>query len=169
MILITIYSNICGIKSFFLGTRFTENEELKVVNSSPNKTSMDHSGINFALVKECISFLAIPISHIANISFEMGIFPDRMKIEKVIPIFKSGLKDSFTNYRPVSLLPQFSKILEQLFNNRWNNFLEINNTLSNSQYGFRNNSTTSHALIDLHEQLTKSMDNKLSTNGVFID
>ena len=48
-------------------------------------------------------------------------------------------------------------------------FLEINNTLSNSQYGFRNNSTTSHALIDLHEQLTKSIDNKLSTIGVFID
>ena len=69
----------------------TENGVLKVVNSSPNKTSMDHSGINF---------LAIPISHIANVSFKMGIFPDRLKI----PIFKSGLKDSFTNYRPVSLL-----------------------------------------------------------------
>ena len=155
-------------KSFFLEP-VTENEVLKVVNSSPNKTSMDHSGINFALVKECISVIAIPISHIANISFEMGIFPDQMKIAKVIPIFKSGLKDSFTNYRPVSLLPQFSKILEKLFNNRLNKFLEINNTLSNSEYGFRNNSTTSHALIDLHEQLTKSIDNKLSTIGVFID
>ena len=62
-------------KSFFLEP-VTENEVFKVVNSSPNKTSMDHSGINFALVKECISFLAIPISHIANIFFEMRIFPD---------------------------------------------------------------------------------------------
>ena len=106
-------------KSFFLEP-VTENEVLKVVKSSPNKTSMDHSVINFALVKECISFLSIPISHIANISFEMGIFPDRMKIAKVIPIFKSGLKDSSTNYRPVSLLPQFSKISEKLFNNRLN-------------------------------------------------
>ena len=52
---------------------------------------------------------------------------------------------------------------------RLNKFLEINNTLSNSQYGFRNNSTTSHALIDLHEQLTNSMDDKLSIIGVFID
>ena len=74
-------------KSFFLKP-VTENEVLKVVNSSPNETSMDHSGINFALAKEFISFLAIPISHIANISFEMGIFPDRMKIAKVIPIYK---------------------------------------------------------------------------------
>ena len=56
----------------------------------------------------------------------------------------------------------------KLFNNWLNKFLEINNTLSNSQYGFRNNSTTSYALIDLHEQLTKSIDDKLSTIGVFI-
>ena len=92
-----------------------------------------------------------------------------MKIAKVIPIFKSGLKDYFTNFRPVSLLRQFLKILEKLFNNRLNKFLEINNTLSNSQYGFRNNSTTSHVLIDRQGQLTKSIDNKLSTIGVFID
>ena len=67
----------------------------------------------------------------------MIIFPDRMKIAKVKPIFKSGLKDSSTNYKPVSSLSQFSKILEQLFNNRLNKFLDTNNTLSNSQYGFR--------------------------------
>ena len=101
-------------KLFFLEP-VTENEVLKVVNSSANKTSMDHSGINFALVKDCIPFLVIPISHIAIISFEMGFFPDRMKIAKVIPIFKSGLKDYFINYRPVHLLLQFSKILEKNF------------------------------------------------------
>ena len=64
---------------------------------------MDHSGINFTLVKECISFLAIPISHIANISFAMGIFPNR----KLIPIFKSRRKDYFTNYST-----QFLEILD---------------------------------------------------------
>ena len=53
-------------------------------------------------------------------------------------------------------------------NNRLIKFLEINNTVSNSQYGFKNNSTKSHALIDLHKQLTKSIDDKLSKIGVFI-
>ena len=101
--------------SFFL-EHVTIHEVLKIVNASPNKTSMDHSGINFALLKESISFIVKPVCHIANSSFEMGIFPKRMKIAKVIPIFKSGKKDSFTNYRPASLLPQFSKILEKLFN-----------------------------------------------------
>ena len=83
---------------------------------------------------------------------------------------KSGLKDSFTNYNQFLCFYNFQRYWKKNFNNKLNiKFLEINNTLSNSQYGFRNNSTTSHALIDLHEQLTKSIDNKLSTIGVFID
>ena len=100
--------------SFFLEP-VTIHEVLKIVNASPNNTSMDHSGINFALLKECIYFIVKPVCHIANSSFEMGIFSERMKIAKVSPIFKSGKKDSFTNYRPVSLLPHFSKILEKTF------------------------------------------------------
>ena len=59
--------------------------------------------------------------------------------------------------------------MEKLLNNWLNKFLEINNTLTNSQYGFRNNSITSHARIDLHEQLAKSTDDKLSTIGVCVD
>ena len=59
--------------------------------------------------------------------------------------------------------------MEKTFNNRLDKFLEINDILSNNQYGFRNNSTTCHALIDLHEQLTKSIDDKLCTIGVFLD
>ena len=78
---------------------------------------MNHSGINFALVKKCISFLAIPISHIANISFGMGIFPDRMKIAKVIPIFKSGLKDFLL------IIDQFLYFYN--FQRYWKNFLII--------------------------------------------
>ena len=59
--------------------------------------------------------------------------------------------------------------MEKLFNNRLDKFSEINDILSNNQYGFRNNSTTCHALIDLNEQLTKSIDDKLCTIGVFIN
>ena len=71
----------------------TIHKVLKSLHASPNKTSMDHSGINFALLKECIYFLIKPICHIANNSFELGMFPERMKIAKVIPIFKSEKKD----------------------------------------------------------------------------
>ena len=65
-----------------------------------------------------------PFTYICNLSFQTGTFPNKMKIAKVIPLYKSGNKHHFTNYRPVSLLPQFSKILEKLFNNRLDNFID---------------------------------------------
>ena len=92
-----------------------------------------------------------------------------MKIAKVIPLFKSGDNDTFTNYRPVSLLSQFSKILEKLFNNRLDNFLEKNELLVDGQYGFRNARSTSMAITQLIEELTNANDEKKYTVGVFID
>ena len=137
---------------------------LKIVNAGPNKTCMDQSDINFTLLKECIYFLVEPICHIPNNSFEMGIFSKRMKIAKVIPIVKSihlQIIDQFLYYH------NFKKYLKKLLNNRLDKFLDMNDILYNSQYGFRNNSKTCHALIDLDEQLTKSIDDKLCRVGVF--
>ncbi len=84
-----------------------------------------------------------------------------MKLAKIIPIFKSGLKPEFNNYRPISMLSQFSKILEKLYNKRLEQFVDKNNVLSNSQYGFRSSMSTSHALIDLVEVISESMDTKI--------
>ena len=92
-----------------------------------------------------------------------------MKIAKVIPLFKAGNKHHFTNYRPVSLLPQFSKHFEKLFNNRLNNFIEKHKLLTESQYGFRANRSTSMALIDSLEEITSSIDQKKHAIGIFID
>ena len=92
-----------------------------------------------------------------------------MKVAKVIPVFKGNDKQVFTNYRPISLLPQFSKILEKLFNVRLDNFIERHSILNNSQYGFRPNMSTSLALLELTEEITSALDKKKSTIGVFID
>ena len=72
-----------------------------------------------------------------NISLQAGVFPDGMKIARVIPAFKNGNINDFTNYRPISLLSQFSKILEKIFHNRMMSFIEEKNILYESQYGFR--------------------------------
>ena len=102
-------------------------------------------------------------------SFQTGVFPSSMKLAKIIPIFKSG-KAEFNNYRPISLLSLFSKILEKLYSKRLEQlFVDKNNVLSNSQYGFRSSMSTSHALIDLVEEISESIDKKLYTLGVFID
>ena len=92
-----------------------------------------------------------------------------MKTAKIIPIFKSGDREDCTNYKPISLLPQISKILEKLFNRRLTDFLEKYKVISPTQYGFRENMSTCFALTELVDEITASLDNKLCTMGVFID
>lgn len=145
-------------------------EEIKItLKTFKNKVSNDCDNINMSMVKQLSESLVKPLTHICNLSFISGIFPDKMKIAKIIPLFKSGNKNQFTNYRPVSLLSQFSKLLERLYYNRLNNFIEKNNIISDSQYGFRNKRSTSQALMDLIEQITDNIDNKKATIGIFID
>ena len=92
-----------------------------------------------------------------------------MKIAKIIPIFKNGQKTEFTNYRPISILSQFSKILEKLFNLRLEKFLDANKILSDSQYVFRPGMSTVHAAAELVEQLSSAIDDQSCCAGVFID
>ena len=146
-----------------------EQEIIDTVNNCVNKTSCDYFGMNMALLKRIITCIIKPFTYICNRSFTEGTFPEQMKTAKVIPLFKSGEKTNFTNYRPVSLLPQFSKVLEKLFCSRFTKFIERNNVLSDNQYGFRSKHSTSLALINLVEELTDSMDNKNITVGIFID
>ena len=75
-------------------------------------------------------------------------------------MFKSGTKTDVTNYRPISLLPQFSKILEKLFLIRKSSCLIANNILSSSHCGFRTHLSTSLAVMELIEDITHATDNK---------
>ena len=121
------------------------------------------------VVKKVVSYIAKPLSDICNKSFTQGVFPDNMKIGKVIPLYKAGDRNVFSNYRPIPLLSQFSKILEKLFNERLDKFIDKCNVLNNSQYGFRNKMCTTHALINLVEEISSSLDAKKFSIGVFID
>ena len=67
-----------------------------------------------SLHKKVITKIFKPFTHICNVSFETGFFPNKMKIAKFLPLYKPGETHVFTNYRPISLLPQFSKNLDKL-------------------------------------------------------
>ena len=146
-----------------------ENEIIDILNTSKNKTSTDWNGFDMTVLKEVGDGVAKPLSHIFNLSFQKGIFPGKMKTAKVIPVFKTGDKHQFTNYRPVSLLSQFSKILEKLFVDRLDNFIEKHNLLSDSQYGFRTSMSTNMALMELTEEITNSIDKGKYAVGIFVD
>ena len=101
----------------------TEQEVLKTVNKFKNKKSIDTNGISMNIIKKVINNIIKPLTYICNKSFQEGSFPDNMKISKVISILKSGDKNILSNYRPISLLSQFSKILEKLFERRLSSFV----------------------------------------------
>ena len=101
-------------------TPVDEMEVSRVVKSCKNKYSTDSNELSMYVVKRIIVNIVTPVTHICNLSFKNGVFPDQMKIAKIIPIYKSGKRENCTNYRPISLLPQISKILEKLFNTRLN-------------------------------------------------
>ena len=94
-----------------------------------------------------------------NRVFSEGIFPNILKIAKVVPLFKKSDKSKPENYRPISSLPQFSKILEQLIKNRLLQFLDKFNIISKCQYGFRNTISTADALVDVIETVCQQLEN----------
>ena len=134
-------------QSMFLSP-VTEEEVVIIVRTCNSKTSTDSNGISMVILKKPIQSITKPLTTIFNMSFESGIFPNSMNISKIIPIFKSGSNVEFNNCTPISLLCQFSKILEKLYNKILEKCIDKNNILSTSQCGFRTNMSTSHALID---------------------
>ena len=107
------------------------------------------------IVKKGIDLISEPLCKLVNLSIETGIVPDKMKIARIIPIFKSGDNRLFSNYRPISVLPIFSKILERVVHNRLMNYLNINQILFKNQYGFRKKSL--QALIPMSTLLVFSL------------
>ena len=109
------------------------------------------------------------MNYICNLSLKSGVFPDKMKIAKVLPLYKSNDKHNVSNYRPVSILPQFSKILEKIFEKRLREFIDKNDLLFDGQYGFRTNRSTGLAINEMVDTLIQAVDDNKFCIGVFID
>ena len=144
-----------------------EEEVINTVKACTKKKSSDFEDISMDTVAKVVSVICKPLARIGNISFRTGVFPSRMKIAKVLPMFKSGTQTDVSDYTPISLLPQFSKILEKLFLTRINSFLIANNILSSSQYGFRTNLSTSLAVMELIKEITNATDGKNMQLGIY--
>ena len=84
-------------------------------------------------------------------------------------MYKSSDKNVFSNYRPISVLPCFSKILEKLMYKRLMNYVDRNKILFDHQYGFRSKSTTNYAIIELVDKITQGIENNQFTVGIFLD
>ena len=104
-----------------------------------------------------------------SLSFMTRVSPSVLKIAKVVPVFKKDLKLDYSNYPPISLLSSIEKILEKLMYNRFYTFLNNNKIIYNLQFGFRQQYSTSHALINITENIRKALDDGNIGCGVFVD
>ena len=104
-----------------------------------------------------------------NISFKTGVFPSVLKTAKVVSVFKKDSKLDYSNYRPISLLSNIEKILEKLMYKRLYTFLNNNNIIYNLQFGFRQQYSTSHVLINFTKNIRKALDDGNIGCGVFVD
>ncbi len=127
------------------------------------------TGLSSCLLKKIAPELTAPLIHIFNKSLATGLLPDKFKIAKVIPIFKSGDALDPSNYRPISLLSTFSKILEKIVHQRLFTYLDSNNLLSPQQFGFRPKHSTSHPMSLLLNQITSALNAKKHSIVIFCD
>ena len=156
------------INSFFMET-ITPEEIVSTTKLLKSKSSYGYDKLSMKLIKGIIDKISLPLSLIFNKSFSTGLFPEGLKIARIIPVLKSGDKNDIKNYRPISLLPSLSKIIEKIILNKLITFFDKHNILNMHQHGFRPKYSTSTALTDVLDYITHSIDNKLSVIALFVD
>ena len=138
-----------------------------IINLNNSAAGIDD--IQPKIIKFVVDEILDVITYICNLSFKDGLFPSELKLAKISPIFKSGAKTDISNYRPISVLPAISKILEKLANSQLNEYLDRNNITNNNQYGFRKFRSTESALVHFNNDVVRALDNNNYLVAVFLD
>ena len=154
--------------SFFAAPSFPV-EMSDIISLLKSGKSLGPNSIPTKILKLLSPLISSPLSQIINESLQSGVFPDKMKLAKVIPLFKKGCPLTASNYRPISLLSVFSKIIEKVMYERLYNFLVKYEILYSLQFGFRAHHSINHALVSLTEAIKNSLDNRKFGCGIFLD
>ena len=159
-------SPLCN--SFFLSPT-TTNEIEKVISSFKCGKATGPFSIPTDVLKTIKTTISKPLEIIFNESFETGIVPSNLKIANVIPIYKKGSQTLVENYRPISLLSIFNKILEKLMYTRLLSFLNKEKVLFEKQFGFRSKYSTHYALLSIVDKIQRSIDEREIPCGIILD
>ena len=141
----------------------------KLINNINSKNSSGVDELSTIIMKLVKSDLLKPLTTLINQSLHTGIFSDKLKIAKVIPLFKKGDSTLIENYRPISLLPVISKIFERVIFNQMNDYFTLNNLFYDKQYGFRKYHSTELAALNVVDTIVNHMDNGNTPFAVYPD
>ena len=142
---------------------------MKIINLLDGKKSGDIYNISPDIVKLSSQVVGQCLSIIFNRCLREGHFPDALKKAKIVPLHKGDSVLSVANYRPISLLPIFSKIFERLIYNQFIDYIEENNILDELQFGFQKNKSTEHAISSIISSISGASAKKQSSYCIFLD
>ena len=153
--------------SFFVSP--TDSTEISnLISRLKNGKSSRPNSIPTVVLKHLNSEISIILADLFNLSFSTGVFPDILRISSVSPLFKKDSKLACGNYRPISLLSNISKLIEKLTYSRLYSFMNIFNCLTELQFGFCANHSTSNALVSITEKIREALDTGHFACGIFI-
>ena len=141
----------------------------RIIGDLKPKTSTGVDNISNKLLKFVKNVISEPLSIIINQILKLGIFPDSLKISKVVPLYKKDDQTNLSNYRPISLLPSISKIFEKVLLEQLTTYLDNNNLIHNHQYGFRKHHSTGYAALHIVDYLNYEMDRKRTPTNIYLD
>ena len=121
------------------------------------------------LLRDCADYIATPLHSIINQSLSTNTVPLTWKIAKIVPVYKSGDTSNVENYRPISVLPILSKMLEKAVHSQLIDFLENNNLLNSFQFGYRQNRSTDIATTLFVDEIRNNGDMGKLTGALFLD
>ena len=162
-------NNLCKPHSTIDDIIITEEEVLTTLQSLDTSKSMGTDGISPKFLRSCALSLYQPVHHLFQVSLMQATIPLEWKCHSITPIHKSADRSCVSNYRPISLLCNISKVLEQIVFNHLSKFITQNNILSVSQFGFRpNHSCCQQLLVFLHNVL-EVINSNVSCDAIYLD
>lgn len=148
----------------------TNSEEcLKVITSFSSSNCEDPAKISPREYKLGASALSNILPNLVNKCFDQGYFPDCLKLARVTPIFKDGDSTLCSNWRPISITCCTSKLIEKLVKKRLLSFLQKHKILTDFQFGYRSQHSTTHAIENISDNILNNFDNKKHTVSIFLD
>ena len=146
----------------------TETDVLQYVSSIPSDKSINDP-IPLRIFKQILPSFISPFTHIVNLSLKSGIMPHCSKIAIVTPIHKNGDTDDPNNYRPISILPILGKTIEFFVNSQLSQYLDDKGLISNHQYGFRKDHSTTYLMLDMFDKIYAAKSKLKCPAIVFLD
>lgn len=147
----------------------TNREELISIITNMKNVGHGVDNINAKIFKLTYNTILDKLVHFVNICLEQGTFPSRLKIAVIKPIYKSGDKTQMTNYRPISILPYISKIIEKVIHVRIMEHVSINNIICPNQFGFRKGYSTYMPLLILQDKIIRGFESNKINCGIYLD